>query len=113
MPANSISPYGTDSGPGTRMDKDDHMKTASYAYTKESIAYRKEQEKLIQQGKFKEAQDMDIKDLRDKFGTKYDKGIAEMETYTDDLLTRRPADKEIEKQKKREEKKKKITINNL
>lgn len=53
---------------------------------------------------------MDIDDVKSKFGDKYDKGISEMETYTEELLQKRPVQKEVEK--KREQKKKNKTQNN-
>ena len=106
MPADSISPYGTGAGPGIRMKQEDHWLTKSWGSSKEAKAYRKVQEELIKQGRFKEAQDMDIADVRKKFNDKYDKEIAEMEAYTDKLLKKRPVNKELEKKKKREARKK-------
>ncbi|MFC5529504.1 hypothetical protein [Cohnella yongneupensis] len=49
--------------------------------------YRAEQAKLISQGKFKEAQQLDWKDISSKFGNKYDKGISQAQKYTDQLLS--------------------------
>jgi len=43
------------------------------------------QKELIDQGKFKEAVQMDINDIHSKFGDKYDKAIGEMLTYLDKL----------------------------
>ena len=86
MPANSISPYSTGKGPGIRMEKGDHMETASWGSSKAAVEYREKQRQLIDEGKFKEAQQMDIEDVREKFGDKYDKAIEEMQAYTDELL---------------------------
>ena len=82
MPADSASPLGTGDGPSIKMDPADHSKTASWGRSKEAQKYQKEQAELIKNGKFKDAQQMDIDDIRSKFGNKYDKGIKEMEDYT-------------------------------
>ena len=86
MPADSISPYDKRKGPGARLEIEDHMKTASWGSSKEAIEYREGQRQLIDEGKFKEAQQMDIDDIHAKFGSKYDQGIEEMQAYTDKLL---------------------------
>lgn len=96
MPANSVSPYSTGKGPGVRMEYEDHIKTASWGSSKEAIAYREEQRKLINKGKFREAQQMDIDDIHKKFDDKYDKGIDEMKEYTDELLSKDPIEKSKE-----------------
>lgn len=72
------------------MEKADHRQTASWGSSKEAKAYRAEQKKLIDKGDFKGAQQMDIKDVRAKFGDKYDKGIQQMEDYTKKL--KKPGD---------------------
>ncbi len=41
---------------------------------------------LLQQHKYREAIQMDIDDLRELFGSKYDSEIAEMLQYADELL---------------------------
>ena len=70
------------------MDTADHQKTKSWGSSKKAKQYRKEQEELIKQGKFKEAQQMDINDVRSKFGNKYDEGIKQMQDYTEELLNK-------------------------
>lgn len=82
MPANSVSPLSRGTGPGIRMDKLDHRKTASWGSSREARIYREKQKTLINQGKFAEAQYMDIIDIRNKFGSKYDRGIQQMLEYT-------------------------------
>ena len=67
------------------MDTSDHRQTASWGNSKEAKAYRAEQQKLIEQGKFKEAQKMDIEDVETKFGDKYKEHIKQMERYTEEL----------------------------
>jgi RHS repeat-associated protein len=85
MPADSVSPIPKNKGPATSMEIDDHRQTASWGNSKEASAYRKRQKELIDEGKFKEAQEMDINDVKSKFGDKYDDGIKEMQDYTDSL----------------------------
>ncbi|MCL9782535.1 hypothetical protein M9194_13955 [Vibrio sp. S4M6] len=86
MPADSVSSYSSYSGPAVSMSAADHAKTASYGSTKTAKGYRAMQAKLIAEGKFLEAQQMDISDIRSKFGSKYDKGIQQMQAYTKKLL---------------------------
>jgi len=59
---------------------------------------------LIDEGKFKEAQQLDIDDVRSRFPGKYETEIAEMEVYTDELLEKRPVEKELEKKAARDKK---------
>lgn len=80
-PANSISPLPTNKGPAIKMNPADHRKTASWGRSKEAQKYRAKQKQLIKQGKFKEAMEMDVRDIRKKFGKKYDKHIKEMRKY--------------------------------
>jgi RHS repeat-associated protein len=82
MPADSASPISRHKGPGISMSKEDHSQTASYKNIPGARDYRGKQSDLISQGKFKEAQQMDINDVRSKFGNKYDGAIAQMEEYT-------------------------------
>lgn len=88
MPAKSSyrdSGLDENDGPCIVMDKADHRQTASCGNSKEAIEYRKKQEDLIKQGKFEEAMEMDIKDIRSKFGSKYDNQISEMKKYVEKL----------------------------
>lgn len=85
MPADSAYPLERDDGPAIRMDKGDHRLTASCGNSREAREYREKQKELIAQGKFNEALQMDIDDLRDKFGDKYDDAIVEMLDYVDRL----------------------------
>lgn len=85
IPADSASDLSRNDGPAIKMEKEDHKKTASCGNSKEAREYRDKQRKLIEDGKFREAVQMDIDDIRDKFGDKYDEEIAEMEAYVDQL----------------------------
>ncbi len=40
MPADSVSPYSKNAGPGIRMDTPDHMKTVSWGRSKSAQEYR-------------------------------------------------------------------------
>ena len=86
MPADSVSPYSKNSGPGIRMDTPDHMKTASWGRSKSAQVYRAIQKELIDKGLFREAQQMDIENVRALFGNKYDEAIQQMLEYTEKLL---------------------------
>lgn len=85
MPADSASPLERNDGPAIKMEKEDHHQTASYGNSREAREYRAQQQKLIEQGKFREALQMDIDDIHDKFGDKYDDAISEMLEYVDKL----------------------------
>lgn len=68
------------------MVKPDHMKTKSWGSSKKAKAYRAKQEELIKEGKFEEAQQMDIDDVQSKFGDKYNEGIKQIKDYTEKIL---------------------------
>jgi hypothetical protein len=77
MPADSQSPLSTSDGVAIKMDIADHKNTASFDHKPGSKAYRQMQGKLIKEGKFQEAFDMDVADITSKFPGKYDEGIAQ------------------------------------
>lgn len=81
MPADSVSPHSHGSGPTIAMLKEDHKLTASWGRSREANSYRQAQAKLIKEGKFMEAVQMDIIDIRSKFGSKYDPAIKQMLEY--------------------------------
>lgn len=85
MPADSASNLERNEGPAIKMEKEDHRQTASWGSSREAKEYREEQRQLIEQGKFREAMQMDIDDIRDKFGNKYDDAINEMLEYVNQL----------------------------
>ena len=87
MPANVSSTLSRWKGPCIIMSKEDHTKTSSYKNTKAAVKYRKWQAKLISEGKFLEAEFMDIKNIRRKFGNKYDKSIDEKIDYEKSLIS--------------------------
>ncbi|KAI9129302.1 FG-GAP-like repeat-containing protein [Acaryochloris sp. CCMEE 5410] len=74
----------------------DHQQTASHNLATDieeaadPIEYREKQAELIKQGKFKEAQNMDIRNIRRLFGDRYEEGIRQMEIYTEKLMREEP-----------------------
>lgn len=85
MPASEASHLLPLDSPAIRMSKEDHAKTASYGTLREAAEYRKAQRKLIVEGKFSEAMQMDIDDIHAKFGDKYDLGIKQAQEYVSKL----------------------------
>lgn len=82
MPADSISHVRRSEGPSIAMTAVDHEKTASYGNWAVAKRYREAQERLIKEGRFSDAQNMDIADVRKLFGSKYDDAIEQMLQYT-------------------------------
>ena len=85
MPSDSSSPLDRMDGPAIKMEKEDHRKTASCGASIEAREYQAEQRRLIENGDFRGALQMDIDDIREKFGNKYDKAIEQMLVYVDKL----------------------------
>lgn len=85
MPADSVSYLERNDGPAIKMEKVDHRQTASCGSSREAKEYRAAQKELINQGNFREALQMDIDDIHEKFGDKYDDAISEMLDYVDKL----------------------------
>ncbi|WP_334521902.1 polymorphic toxin-type HINT domain-containing protein [Streptomyces sp. B21-105] len=78
IPANSSSPLSKYSGPSIRMDYADHRAVYSTGSSLESKAWRMRQKELIDGGDFRGAMQMDVDDIRSRFGNKYDEAITEM-----------------------------------
>ncbi|SFI39304.1 hypothetical protein SAMN04487775_10184 [Treponema bryantii] len=85
MPSASASPLSRWKGPCIIMTKEDHEQTSSYKRTKAAKKYRRCQAKLISEGEFLQAESMDIKNIRRKFGDRYDKSIIEKLAYEAEL----------------------------
>lgn len=85
MPADSVSFLERNDGPAIKMEKADHRQTESCGSSREAREYRAQQKELIDQGKFREAIQMDIDDIHYKFGNKYDGAVEEMLIYVDKL----------------------------
>jgi hypothetical protein len=56
----------------------DHAATASYGNRAGAIAYRAEQQALIGQGRYLDAMRMDVNNIRQLFGGKYEGAIQQM-----------------------------------
>jgi hypothetical protein len=78
MIADKPSPIPRGEGPSIQMDRLDHYDTASWGRSEAAQNYRADQLKLLDKGDTSGALQMDIKNIRDLFGTKYDGAIAEM-----------------------------------
>jgi hypothetical protein len=63
------------------------MTTSSWGSGAAAKAYRAAQRDLIKKGKFKDAFDMDVRDIRKQFGSKYDEAIAQARAYMKTLPT--------------------------
>lgn len=85
MPADDVSPLDRMDGPCIEMTREDHRKTASCGNSMEAREYRAKQKELIDNGDFRGALQMDIDDIKEKFGNKYDAQIQEMLGYVDQL----------------------------
>ncbi len=74
------------SGPCILMTKADHQKTASWGSSTAAAAYRAKQLELVKAGKYLAAMQMDVDDIRAKFGTKYNTAISRMWSYATGTL---------------------------
>ena len=86
MSADSSSPLSKSNGVAIKMDIVDHKRTASFDRKPGSDAYRKTQAKLIKEGNFQKAFDMDVVDIQKKFPGKYDENIAQAQSYLNKLI---------------------------
>ena len=81
----STGVLSTYNGACVRMITNDHYQTASYGNSISAQAFRADEIELIKAGKFLAAQRLGTTDLKNLFGTKYDKAISEMVSYTKGL----------------------------
>ncbi len=65
-------------GPAIRMDAEDHRELTSTGSSKESEQWRAKQRKLINEGAWDKAMKMDIDEIRELYGNKYDTHIKDM-----------------------------------
>lgn len=78
VPANASSSETVMSrldGPSILMTEKDHALTASYGSSLSAQSYRAKQAKYIEEGNWKKAFEMDVNDIRSKFGEKYDEAL--------------------------------------
>lgn len=85
MPADSTTEIPFQEGPCIQMEIADHRQTASWGMSREAQEYRSVQKELREQGRFEDAFRMDIEDIREKFGNKYDEAISQAEEYMEQL----------------------------
>jgi hypothetical protein len=78
MIADKPSPIPRNDAPSIQMERLDHYDTASWGNSANAQQYRADQLKLLDRGDTAGALQMDIKNVRDLFGTKYDGAISEM-----------------------------------
>jgi hypothetical protein len=76
-----VAPINKNQGACIAMTTADHQKTASWGNGKNPKSYRDEQKQLITTGKIGAAFQMDKADLKSKFGTKYNRGVSQAESY--------------------------------
>jgi RHS repeat-associated protein len=69
---------GAGMGPAIRMDAEDHRDLTSTGSSHESEAWRAKQRALIDAGRWDQAMKMDIDEIRELYGDKYDKHIKDM-----------------------------------
>ena len=81
IPADGASHLAKKDGPAIKIEAGDEQQMASCGNSKEAQEYRQRQKELIGKGKFDVALQMDIDDIKKKFGDKYDDGITEVKEY--------------------------------
>ena len=86
MPADSVSPFSKWKGPCIIMSVEDHKLTESYGNKGSARAYREQQKKLIEKGKFLEAELQDIISILNILGAKYSKAMKEKLDYDNKLI---------------------------
>ena len=85
MPARSVSPLHPEAGPAIQMDRADHLLTSSVGTTPEAVEYRTTIKALLEEGKWREAMALEIRDVRRVAGSKYGQAIREMLEYAKEL----------------------------
>ncbi len=80
MPSQYCGNKGNDGGAIT-MKTSDHKDTASYDCRQGADEYRKKQKELVDSGKFGEAFEMDVQDIKNKFGSKYNEAIEHLREW--------------------------------
>jgi RHS repeat-associated protein len=81
IPATSVSGLSRPKGPAIEMVNVEHMMTKSFGPGLEAQTYRLEIERLIEAGQMRTAVAIEIKDVREIAGTKYNEAIREMLDY--------------------------------
>ena len=81
-PSKAASTLSESEGPAIALRKEDHALTASHGSGLQAKLYRQRQANLIARGRFRDAQQMDIDNIRSLFENRYDDAIQQMLTYT-------------------------------
>lgn len=81
IPPASVNGLEYNDGPAIRMDTADHRETASCGASNEAREYRAQQGQLIKEGRFEEAMNNDIAEVKEKFYGKYDDAIGQAKEY--------------------------------
>jgi RHS repeat-associated protein len=80
VPPDHASDLPREKGPAIQMEPSDHRQMPSTGSSASAEKWRDRQARLIQQGKFREAQKIEIDEVRRRYGEKYDGAIEEMLT---------------------------------
>jgi len=67
--------------PSVHMDTPDHRNMTSTGSRRQSVKWRQRQSELIKDGKFGKAMEMDIREIKRRYGSKYNEQIQEMLDY--------------------------------
>lgn len=59
-----VAPISSEDGPAIKMDPEDHQKISSYGNSDSAKNCRAKQKKLIDEGKFLDAVQMDVDDIK-------------------------------------------------
>ncbi|MCX7749466.1 MAG: hypothetical protein N2645_21620 [Clostridia bacterium] len=82
---NITGTVSTWTAPCILMTPEDHRNTKSWGNSTTAQQYRADQLALVRQGKYLAAMQMDIRDIKSKFGSKYDNAISQMVVYATSL----------------------------
>lgn len=72
--------------PAIHMDTSEHRGMSTTGSSKKAKAYREKQAQLISDGKFSEAMGIDIDEIIQKHGTKYNQHMDEMLDYAEEKI---------------------------
>ncbi|GLW13202.1 hypothetical protein Misp01_83300 [Microtetraspora sp. NBRC 13810] len=78
IPPHSVNPFSHHMGSAIRMDKLDHRAVNSTGSSGAAKRWRQAQKDLIDSGDIRGAMQMDVDDIRSRYGSKYDDAIQEM-----------------------------------
>jgi hypothetical protein len=79
--SDSVSDIPTGKGPSLWMEVTDHSKTGSFRNNPGASDYRAVQKSLVEQGRYRDAAAMDLRNIRSNTGSKYNQGMLEAIDY--------------------------------